>query len=102
MSPLAGRRPGARRIAASLLERGGEALAAGVRVVTGRGDAASPALAEPPGADATNHDAAAERAADATQRAAAEEAAARLDAARERLRARIPAPDDEEPPQAAP
>ncbi len=86
MSPLAGKRPGARRVAAALLGLGGDALARGARVVTGRepGAPAEPAVPEDPAAAA------------AARVAAAEEAAARLDAARDRLRATIAAPDDEE------
>ena len=93
MPPLAGRRPAARRLAAALFERGGDALAHGVRVVTGRaaGDAAPTAI-EPARAErAAASDESARRA------AAAEEAAARLDAARERLRATIAPPADDAP-----
>ena len=91
MPPLAGRRPGARRLAAVLAERGGDALAVGVRVLTGR-RASAPTVSGPaPGAQPA--------AAQAARRAAAaEEAAARLDAARERLRATIAPPQDDEPP----
>ena len=101
MHPLAGRRPAARRIAAALLERGGDALALGVRAVRGRGATApaagvpaavAPAAVEP--APAVNPDAGEPPAA----QPAAEEAAARLDAARDRLRATIAAPDDDEGP----
>jgi hypothetical protein len=85
--PLAGKRPGARRVAAALLGLGGDALARGARVVTGRepGAPAEPALPEDPAAT------------EAAWTVAAEEAAARLDAARDRLRATIAPPDDEEP-----
>ncbi len=95
MRPLAGDRPGARRIAGALFELSGDALARGVRAVTGRGASAPPAATEPsPDTGPT----AAEQA--ARRNAAAEEAAARLDAARERLRATIVAPSDEEDPAA--
>ena len=112
MPPLAGRRPAARRIAGALFELGGDALAIGLRVVTGRGASAPATLAPPPDtapapgmepAAATGHaaDARPASAAQAARRAAAaEEAAARLDAARERLRATIAPPSDEEDPTA--
>jgi hypothetical protein len=88
--PLAGNRPGARRLAAALLGLGGDALARGARVVTGRGGASAPPRVEPPAAEPSGASDGAARA------AAAEEAAARLDAARERLRARIAPPSDED------
>jgi hypothetical protein len=88
--PLAGRRPGARRVAAAFFELGGDALAAGVRVVTGRGTSA------PPVHEPHRDDEAPATTETAGQAAAAEEAAARLDAARERLRAAIAPPDDED------
>lgn len=92
--PLAGRRPGARRVAAALFELGGDALARGARVVTGRGaDAGAP--------EALDRSADAPRDEHARRVAAAEEAAARLDAARERLRATIPTPGDDDAPQQA-
>ncbi len=91
--PLAGKRPGARRVAAALFGLGGDALARGARAVTGREAPArsSPLPAEAPAA------AAAPQAA-----VSAEEAVARLDAARERLRATIARPPDEEDPSPEP
>lgn len=96
--PLAGRRPAARRIAAALLERGGDALAAGARVVKGRGTAPTAPPGDASRGAAAEEDPAARRAgADdaAGRRAAAEEVAARLDAARARLRATVAPPGDD-------
>jgi hypothetical protein len=97
--PLAGRRPGARRFAAALFELGGDALARGARVVTGRAAGADAAVAPPGGPSAG--EASPQKpsgASEAARAAAAEEAAARLDAARERLRATIAPPAEEDLP----
>jgi hypothetical protein len=95
--PLAGRRPGARRVAAALLGLGGDALARGARVVTGRGAGAAPDGSTSP-APSSEGEAPPEKppVAGEAARAAAEEAAARLDAARERLRATIARPADDD------
>ena len=97
MRPLAGKRPAARRLAGTVLERGGDALALGVRVVTGRRAPVPAAIESAPGASERAHDG--PSGGEAARRVAAgEEAAARLDAARERLRATIDPPSDEEGP----
>jgi hypothetical protein len=78
----------ARRAAEALFARAGDALTAGVQVVTGQRPRPEPATTAP-----------AEPAAPAEPprpAASGEEAAARLDAARERLRANIAPPADEE------
>jgi hypothetical protein len=118
--PLAGKRPGARRVAAALFGLGGDVLTRGARAVTGRG--ADAQIEPPPSAageappDTTGAAGEAARLAgeageaarvaatadEAARVAAAEEAAARLDAARERLRATIAPPDDDAAPSDAP
>lgn len=88
----------ARLAVEALFARAGEVLTAGVKAVAGQRPAA---LAKPPAQPLAEPAAAAAASPAATPRPAAsgEAAAARLDEARERLRARIapPAADDDDP-----
>jgi len=85
----------ARRAAEALFARAGDVLHAGARVVTGRRESSeTPTAARAPEQAAEQPEASIETARPAPS---GDEAAARIDAARERLRARIAPPAEENP-----